>query len=125
MRRDSLKISVKVEDFITALENKREREDKTYKNYCIRYRNESIKSFKKTADKLRKIADKIERGYIPPEVSREDYNKKTSLKIAVNLMKIPSMPDAESINSLIKALQISSSKTISLDRWEYESYFSE
>src|ERR1700722_5657764 len=118
MRRDSLKISVKVEDFITALENKREREDKIYKN-------ESIKSFKKTADKLRKIADKIERGYIPPEVSREDYNKKTSLKIAVNLMKIPSMPDAESINSLIKALQISSSKTISLDRWEYESYFSE
>lgn len=126
MRRDNLKISVKVDDFILALCKRRDKEIKDYEKYKTRYSNESLKYFKQSASKLRKIADKMESGHIPQEATTEHRNNnKNYITVPINLMRIPCLPDTEPINSLIKALEISSSKTISLDRWEYENYFSE
>lgn len=125
MRRDNLKISIKVDDFIQVLSTKRDKEIKDFEKYKKRYKNESLKHFKQTADKLRKIAEKIEIGNLPTEVDREDYNSGTKLRIPVSLMKIPHVPNTDSTNSLIKALKISSSKTILLDKWEYKNYISE
>jgi hypothetical protein len=125
MRRDNLKISVKVDDFIDALAAKRDKEIKDFERYKKKYKNESSKHYKITADKIRRLADKIESGIIPQGVDRNSYREKETLVIPVNLMKLPHEPDTNSINSLIKALKISSSKTISLEKWEYENYFSD